>query len=82
MQKDIHYFCKLYLILPGPESINRREENVAANLMADLLPAPGRPMKIIPRKLHPTAQLKPIGIFNNKINAKLIYIDLLKFMIL
>lgn len=51
---------KSYFTIPGPESISRREEKVAASLTADLLPAPGRPMRIIPRKLQPTAQLSPV----------------------
>jgi len=54
----------VYLTVPGPESISRKEENVATNLTADLLPAPGRPMRTIPRKSHPMAQLNPSKIFN------------------
>jgi hypothetical protein len=48
-----------HLTIPGPESISRREEKVAASLTADLLPAPDRPTRIIPRKLHPSAQHSP-----------------------
>lgn len=47
------------LFIPGPESIKRREENMAVSLTADFLPAPGRPIKITPRRFVPKAQLKP-----------------------
>lgn len=47
--------------VPGPESIRRSEEYMAASLAADFLPAPGRPIKITPLRFVPNVQLKPEG---------------------
>lgn len=58
----LYNYYTIYRALPGPESISRKEEKVAASLTADLLPAPGRPTRIIPLKLQPRAQHTPVDI--------------------
>ena len=52
-------FAFEFYTVPGPESIRRREEYMAASLTADFLPAPGRPIKITPLRFVPNVQLKP-----------------------